>query len=72
MVTPAHENAVQPFLSALEAAAERARSGEATPSGKAAVYGMLDTLPDRGRVQDMVLDSIERLTEARQDAPSRD
>jgi sphinganine-1-phosphate aldolase len=72
MVTPAHENAVEPFLSALEAAVDRAGSGEATPSGRAAVYGMLDKMPDRGRVQDMVLDSIDRLTQVKQDAPSRD
>jgi hypothetical protein len=33
---------------------------------------MLDNLPDRGRVQDMVLDSIDRLTQVKRDAPSRD
>jgi glutamate/tyrosine decarboxylase-like PLP-dependent enzyme len=72
MVTPAHENAVQPFLSALEGAVERVRSGGAVPSGKAAVYGMLEKLPDRGQVQNVVLDSMERLTQVKQDAPSRD
>jgi glutamate/tyrosine decarboxylase-like PLP-dependent enzyme len=72
MVTPAHENAVQPFLSALEGAVERVRSGGAVPSGKASVYGMLEKLPDRGQVQNVVLDSMERLTQVKQDAPSRD
>jgi glutamate/tyrosine decarboxylase-like PLP-dependent enzyme len=72
MVTPAHEHAVQPFLIALEGAVERVRTEGAAPSGKAAMYGMLDKLPDRGRVQDMVLDSIDRLTQVKQDAPSRD
>jgi hypothetical protein len=72
MVTPVHENAVEPFLSALEAAVERVRAGETTASGKAAVYGMLDKMPDRGRVQDMVLDSIDRLTQVKQDASPRD
>jgi glutamate/tyrosine decarboxylase-like PLP-dependent enzyme len=72
MVTPAHENAVQPFLSALENAVERVRTEGAAPSGKAAMYGMLDKLPDRGKVHDMVLDSIDRLTQVKPDASSRD
>ena len=72
MVTPAHENAVQPFLAALKAAVERVRTEGAVPSGKAAVYGMLEKMPDRGQVQDVVLDSMDRLTQVKQDVPSRD
>ena len=72
MVTPAHEHAVQPFLAALEGAAERVRTQGAVPSGKAAVYGMLEKMPDRGQVQNVVLDSMDRLTQVKQDAPSRD
>ena len=72
MVTPAHENAVQPFLSALQSAVERVRTEGAAPSGKAAVYGMLEKMPDRGQVQNVVLDSMDRLTQVKQDAPSRD
>ena len=72
MVTPAHEHAVQPFLNALKAAVERVRTEGAVPSGKAAVYGMLEKMPDRGQVQSVVLDSMDRLTQVKQDAPSRD
>ena len=72
MVTPAHENAVQPFLAALNDAVQRVRSGDAVASGKAAVYGMLEKMPDRGQVQNVVLDSMDRLTQVKQDAPSRD
>jgi glutamate/tyrosine decarboxylase-like PLP-dependent enzyme len=72
MVTPVHENAVEPFLSALRQAVGRVGAEGSAPSGKAAMYGMLDKMPDRGRVQDMVLDSIDRLTQVKQDAPSRD
>jgi sphinganine-1-phosphate aldolase len=72
MVTPAHENAVQPFLKALESAVERVRSGEATVTGRAAVYGMLEKMPDRGQVQNVVLDSIDRLTQVKTDGASRD
>ena len=72
MVTPAHENAVQPFLAALKDAVDSVRSGDAAPSGKAAVYGMLDKLPDRGQVQNVVLDSMERLTQVKPDASTRD
>ena len=72
MVTPAHENAVRPFLAALKGAVERVRTEGAVPSGKAAVYGMLEKMPDRGQVQNVVLDSMDRLTQVKQDAPSRD
>jgi sphinganine-1-phosphate aldolase len=72
MVTPAHEDAVKPFIEALESAVERVRSEGAAPSGRAATYGMLDKLPDRGAVRDVVLDSMDRLTQVKQDAPSRD
>jgi sphinganine-1-phosphate aldolase len=67
MVTPAHENAVESFLSALGSAVERVRSGEKTASGRAAVYGMLDKMPDRGQVENIVLDSIDRLTQVKRD-----
>jgi glutamate/tyrosine decarboxylase-like PLP-dependent enzyme len=72
MVTPAHENAVQPFLAALKGAVERVRTEGEVASGKAAVYGALEKMPDRGQVQNVVLDSMDRLTQVKQDAPSRD
>lgn len=70
MVTPAHENAIAPFLSALASAVERVRAGEKTASGRAAVYGMLEKMPDRGQVQNVVLDSIDRLTQVKRDGAS--
>jgi sphinganine-1-phosphate aldolase len=72
MVTPAHEHAVKPFLDALTSAVERAKMKSPAEGGKAAVYGMLDKLPDRGAVRDVVLDSMDRLTQVKRDAPSRD
>ena len=72
MVTPAHEDAVAPFLAALASAVEHAKTKSPTEGGKAAVYGMLDKLPDRGSVRDVVLDSMDRLTQVKRDAPSRD
>jgi len=72
MVTPAHEDAVKPFLTALANAVERAKAKDPSEGGRAAMYGMLDKLPDRAAVRDVVLDSIDRLTQVKQDAPSRD
>jgi len=72
MVTPAHEDAVKPFVGALTSAVERAKMKFPADGGKAAVYGMLDKLPDRGAVRDVVLDSMDRLTQVKRDAPSRD
>jgi len=72
MVTPAHENAVKPFLDALAGAVERAKAKDPAEGGRAAMYGMLDKLPDRAAVRDVVLDSIDRLTQVRQDVPSPD
>ena len=72
MITPAHKDAVNPFLADLEKAVGRVRTQAPAEGGKAAVYGMLDGLPDRGAVRDVVLDSMDRLTQVKQDAPSRD
>lgn len=62
VVTPAHAQAVEPFLSDLaEAAREVADRGPA-PGGTAAMYGMLGSLPDRARVQSVILDFIDGMT----------
>jgi glutamate/tyrosine decarboxylase-like PLP-dependent enzyme len=66
MVTPAHENAVQPFLDALNRAVESVVKNAPAPSGRAAMYGMLDKMPNRGAVRDVVLDSIDRLTRVKE------
>jgi sphinganine-1-phosphate aldolase len=64
IVTPAHEPIIGPFLADLEAATREAAAKGPTPSGAAAIYGMLGTLPDRGKVQDAIvafLDGLDRL-----------
>jgi sphinganine-1-phosphate aldolase len=64
IVTPSHEAIIQPFLADLEAATREASAKGPTPSGTAAIYGMLGTLPDRGKVQDAIvafLDGLDRL-----------
>ena len=72
MITPAHKETVKPFLADLDKAVERARTQAPAEGGRAAVYGMLDKLPDRGAVREVVLDSMDRLTQVKRDAPSRD
>lgn len=62
VVTPAHKDAVAPFLSDLREAADEARAKGPTPSGSAAMYGMLNTLPDRSRVHTVILDFVEGMT----------
>ncbi len=62
VVTPAHSAAVDPFLSDLrEATQEAADKGPAT-EGAAAMYGMLNALPDRGQVHNVILDFIDGMT----------
>ncbi len=62
MVTPAHKDIVQPFLSDLGDAVPGAARGPAA-SGSAAMYGMLGTVSDRGVVRKVILDFIDRLTQ---------
>jgi len=61
MVTPAHRDIVEPFLADLRTAVRGAAQGPA-PSGSAAIYGMLGTVPDRGVVRKVILDFIDGLT----------
>ena len=72
MVTPVHEKIVQPFLSDLRRAARDVAESGAASTGRAATYGMLDKMPDRGAVRNVVLDSIDRLTQAKPDSAARD
>jgi sphinganine-1-phosphate aldolase len=72
MVTPAHEKIVQPFLSGLRQATEYVAENGAVSTGRAASYGMLDKMPDRAAVRNVVLDSIDRLTAAKRDPAARD
>ena len=72
MVTPVHENVVGPFLSELRRAVEHVATHGVASSGRAATYGMLDKMPDRAAVRNVVLDSIDRLTQVKQDSPARE
>jgi hypothetical protein len=63
VVTPAHKEAVGPFLADLREAAEEVSSKKPAPSGTAAMYGVLGTLPDRTRVHSAILDFIEGMTQ---------
>jgi glutamate/tyrosine decarboxylase-like PLP-dependent enzyme len=62
MVTPAHAEIAPAFLEALRSATEQVRSGEITASKRAAMYGSLDTMPDRGPVRDFIFGGLDRIT----------
>jgi glutamate/tyrosine decarboxylase-like PLP-dependent enzyme len=66
-VSPAHSKIVAPFLKDLrEAAEEVARTREEAPSGEAALYGMMGTLPDRKMAKNLArqyLNDLYRLNE---------
>ena len=63
VVTPSHKDAAEPFLTDLREAAEEVRSKKPAPSGAAAMYGMLSTLPDRTRVHSAIRDFLEGMTQ---------
>jgi len=53
---------VEPFLADLrETAAELIKSGAAEPSGEAALYGMMGTLPDRKTAKALALQYLNEL-----------
>jgi glutamate/tyrosine decarboxylase-like PLP-dependent enzyme len=61
-VSPAHEKIVVPFLKDLrEAAEEGSRTKEEVPSGEAALYGMMGTLPDRKVAKNLALQYLNDL-----------
>lgn len=61
-VSPHHENIVEPFLADLrEAAAELIKSGAEEPSGEAALYGMMGTMPDRKTAKALALQYLDDL-----------
>ena len=67
VVTPAHEEIADTFLADLEAATSSvAREGPAS-GGRAAMYGMLGSLPDRGAVEKVIQDFMDRATEPKED-----
>jgi len=72
MVTPVHEKIVDRFLPDLRRATEYVAQNGAVSTGRAATYGMLDKMPDRAAVRNVVLDSMDRLTGAKRDPAARD
>jgi len=63
MVTPAHRDIVKPYLADLQKAVAGVAADGPASGGRAAMYGMLGTLPDRGAVRNVIIDSIDRLTQ---------
>jgi hypothetical protein len=61
MVTPAHENVADLFLSDLHDCAARLAKGEPAPEGSAAMYGMVGAVSDRQQVDDFLLDVLDGL-----------
>ena len=72
MVTPVHDKIVETFLPDLRRATAYVAENGDVSTGRAATYGMLDKMPDRAAVRNVVLDSIDRLTQARRDSSARD
>jgi glutamate/tyrosine decarboxylase-like PLP-dependent enzyme len=64
-VSPGHARVVEPFLQDLAAAADEVRDlPEEDLSGRAAMYGMLGSLPDRAMARDLVLHMLDGLYRA--------
>jgi sphinganine-1-phosphate aldolase len=62
IVTPNHAKIIEPFLKDLrETAKQLEGKGNAAPTGMAAVYGMVGTLPDRGAAKNLVLDFMDTI-----------
>jgi len=40
----------------------KVQAGEQAPGGRAAVYGALDKMDDRGPVRDVVIGALEKIT----------
>ena len=72
MVTPVHDKIVETFLPDLRRATAYVAENGDVSAGRAATYGMLDKMPDRAAVRNVVLDSSDRLTQARRDSSARD
>ncbi|NWF55881.1 MAG: aspartate aminotransferase family protein [Syntrophaceae bacterium] len=61
-ISPYHEKIVDPFLDDLRAvASELAAAGPAEPTGEAALYGMMGTLPDRKAARALALQYLNNL-----------
>ncbi len=59
MVTPVHAPIVEPFLADLREVVGGLSAGGPAPDGSAAMYGMMGSLPDRGQVDQLLLDFLD-------------
>lgn len=61
MITPAHENLVDRFLSDLRETAASLEQGKPAPEGSAAMYGMLGSMEARDQVEQLILQFMDSL-----------
>ena len=62
MITMAHKHIVERFLADLKASAEHVRANpQLSKEGMAAMYGMMATVPDKGMVNQFVLQFLDNL-----------
>jgi glutamate/tyrosine decarboxylase-like PLP-dependent enzyme len=62
MITPVHAGLEDRFLADLATAVDEVRADpQAAQGGQAALYGMMTTLPDRGMVDEIVLQMLDNL-----------
>ena len=61
MITPAHENVAHQFIEDLRAAVRYAKNNpQAAKEGTAAVYGMVGQIPDKTKVHDYILQTLDQ------------
>ena len=61
IITPAHENVTHQFIEDLRAAVQYAKNNpQAAMEGTAAMYGMVGQIPDKTKVQDYILQILDR------------
>lgn len=59
MITPAHEQIVEPFLKDLKACVNEVIGSDTSDvSGMAAIYGMVGAMPERGMAKELIIDFL--------------
>lgn len=64
MITPAHAEVAADFIRDLREAVGKVARGEVAGGGRAAIYGALDKMTERGPVRDLIISALERITRA--------
>lgn len=68
MITPAHENVVEQFLTDLKRAVEDVKAApEKYERGSAAMYGMMGQIPDRAQVTEYMKDTLNKMMRLRKE-----